>query len=156
MRVCARTNKYVHFITYSTLPIHFSGHSTHVVIYILASNTLTNLNHQTPEEALNTFMTILRTNPASPRARYGKAQALDQVAEKKHSNSLLQEAIDAYEHVLALGASVPDKLFVQAAERCINRMRFKGENEITLLTNINCKSVPDRYSQMVGTWLEIT
>lgn len=103
------------------------------LIYILASNTLTNLNRQNPEEALNTFMTILRTNPTSPRARYGKAQALDRVAEKKQSNSLLQEAVDAYEHVLALGTSVPDKLFVQAAERCINRMRFKGENDKTLL-----------------------
>jgi aspartate beta-hydroxylase len=103
------------------------------VISILAFNTLTNLNHQNPEEALNTFITILRTNPNSPRARYGKARALDRVAEKKQSNSLLQEAIDAYEHVLALGASVPDKLFVQAAERCINRMRFKGENDKTQL-----------------------
>jgi aspartate beta-hydroxylase len=51
------------------------------------------------------------------------------LAEKKHSNSLLQEAIDAYESVLSLGASVPDKLFVEAAERCINRMRFKGEEQ---------------------------
>lgn len=67
------------------------------------------------------------TNPMSPRARYGKARALDQLAEKKHSNSLLQEAIDAYENVLSLGASVPDKLFVEAAERCVNRMRFKGQ-----------------------------
>jgi aspartate beta-hydroxylase len=102
--------------------------------YVLASNTLTNLNGQNPEEALRAFVAILRTNPTSPRARYGKSQALDRLAEKKHSNSLLQEAIDAYEHVLALGASVPDKLFVQAAERCINRMRFKGENDKTLLT----------------------
>jgi aspartate beta-hydroxylase len=51
------------------------------------------------------------------------------LAEKKHSNSLLQEAIDAYESVLSLGASVPDKLFLEAAERCINRMRFKGEEQ---------------------------
>jgi aspartate beta-hydroxylase len=78
-------------------------------------------------------MTILRTNPSSPRALYGRAQALDRLAEKKHSNSLLQEAIDAYERVLALGASVPDKLYQQAAERCVNRMRFKGEKHKTLL-----------------------
>ena len=70
----------------------------------------------------------------SPRARYGKARALDRLAEKKHSNSLLQEAIEAYENVLSLGASVPDKLFVEAAERCINRMRFKGEEQ-TILFN---------------------
>jgi aspartate beta-hydroxylase len=74
------------------------------------------------------------THPTSPRARHGKAQAFDRLAEKKHSNALLQEAIDAYESVLALGASVPDKLFAQAAERCINRMRFKGEDAETLLT----------------------
>jgi aspartate beta-hydroxylase len=78
-------------------------------------------------------MTILRTSPSSPRALYGNARALDQLAEKKHSNSLLQKAIDTYERVLALGALVPDKLFLQAAERCINRMRFKGENDRTLL-----------------------
>ncbi|KDR14347.1 Aspartyl/asparaginyl beta-hydroxylase [Zootermopsis nevadensis] len=80
-----------------------------------------------PEAALRTFTTILMKNPASPRAHHGKARALDKLAEKKHSNALLQEAIDAYERVLALGLSVPDKLFVQAAERCINRMRFKGQ-----------------------------
>jgi aspartate beta-hydroxylase len=73
------------------------------------------------------------TNPTSPRAHHGKARALDQLAEKKHSNMLLQEAIDAYESVLALGASVPDKLFLQAADRCINRMRFKGEDVEILL-----------------------
>lgn len=76
------------------------------------------------------------TNPMSPRARYGKARALDQLAEKKHSNSLLQEAIDAYENVLSLGASVPDKLFVEAAERCVNRMRFKGEDQRILFNTL--------------------
>jgi aspartate beta-hydroxylase len=56
------------------------------------------------------------------------------LAEKKHSNTLLQEAIDAYENVLSLGASVPDKLFVEAADRCINRMRFKGEEQRILFS----------------------
>jgi aspartate beta-hydroxylase len=86
-------------------------------------------------------MTILRTNPSSPRAHYGKARALDRLAEKKQSNSLLQEAIDAYEHVLGLGASVPDQLFLQAAERCINRMRFKGESLLTYQLQVSTAQV---------------
>jgi aspartate beta-hydroxylase len=58
------------------------------------------------------------------------------LAEKKHSNTLLQEAIDAYENVLSLGESVPDKLFVEAADRCINRMRFKGEEQRILFNTV--------------------
>lgn len=94
----------------------------------LVSDTWTNLNNQKPEAALQAFSAILKKNPNSPRAHYGMAQALDRMAEKQHSNPLLQKAIDAYEKVLSLGASVPDKLYHLAADRCINRMRFKGEN----------------------------
>ncbi|XP_069678122.1 dentin sialophosphoprotein isoform X2 [Periplaneta americana] len=85
-----------------------------------------------PEAALQAFSAILKKNPNSPRAHYGMAQALDRMAEKQHSNLLLQKAIDAYEKVLSLGASVPDKLYHLAADRCINRMRFKGQHHTAI------------------------
>lgn len=45
---------------------------------------------------------------------------------------MLQDAIDAYEKVLSLGAAVPDKLYQLAADRCINRMRFKGQHHAAI------------------------
>ncbi|GJQ67496.1 hypothetical protein Trydic_g5136 [Trypoxylus dichotomus] len=75
--------------------------------------------------ALSLFTKFLKNRPDSPRALYGKAQALDSLAEKKRSNEVLQESIQFYLQVLNVN-NVPDALFVNAAERCINRMRFIG------------------------------
>nr|XP_015833407.1 PREDICTED: aspartyl/asparaginyl beta-hydroxylase isoform X3 [Tribolium castaneum] len=75
--------------------------------------------------ALKLFDALLQNYSSSPRSLYGKAQALDVLAEQKRSNELLQKAIEAYLKVLDLD-QVPDILFEAAAERCINRMRFIG------------------------------
>jgi aspartate beta-hydroxylase len=56
---------------------------------------------------------------------YGKAQALDVLADQKRSNEILQKAIATYFKLLDL-EDVPDPLFEAAAERCINRLRFMG------------------------------
>lgn len=71
------------------------------------------------------FNKIVEQNPASPRALYGKAQSLDVLAEQKRSNKFLEGAIDAYEQVLNI-SDITDALFKQVAERCINRLRFRG------------------------------
>ncbi|XP_044257541.1 aspartyl/asparaginyl beta-hydroxylase isoform X3 [Tribolium madens] len=75
--------------------------------------------------ALKLFDALLQNYSSSPRSLYGKAQALDVLAEQKRSNELLQKAIDAYLKILEL-KDVPNVLFEAAAERCINRMRFIG------------------------------
>ncbi|RZC37165.1 aspartyl/asparaginyl beta-hydroxylase, partial [Asbolus verrucosus] len=75
--------------------------------------------------AIKLFDALLQNYSFSPRSLYGKAQALDMLAEQKRSNDILQKAIAFYLKVLDL-KDVPDILFKAAAERCINRMRFMG------------------------------
>ncbi len=51
------------------------------------------------DEALEKFEGILSRYPKSPRAQYGKAQALDVMSELKKSNAILEESITEYEKV---------------------------------------------------------
>ena len=75
--------------------------------------------------ALNLYTKILEKHPNSPRALYGKARALDLLAEQKQSNQLLLESISFYQQVLEK-KNLLDDLFMVVAERCINRLRFIG------------------------------
>jgi aspartate beta-hydroxylase len=75
--------------------------------------------------AIKLFDVLLQNYSSSPRSLYGKAQALDVLADQKRSNEILQKAIATYFKLLDL-EDVPDPLFEAAAERCINRLRFMG------------------------------
>ncbi|XP_071525233.1 aspartyl/asparaginyl beta-hydroxylase-like isoform X2 [Panulirus ornatus] len=83
-----------------------------------------------PREALNTFGAILHHNPKSARALYGRARSLDQLAEVERSNSKLEQAIVIYRGLLDLADEdpnlVPLPLLRMSAERCIDRMIFRG------------------------------
>ncbi|XP_029839762.4 aspartyl/asparaginyl beta-hydroxylase, partial [Ixodes scapularis] len=78
-----------------------------------------------PERALQRFKEILQAHPLSPRASYGKAQALEKLAELKKSNAMLEQAIQAYAEVMKL-PQVPDELYLKAGNRSVDRMRFRG------------------------------
>lgn len=80
---------------------------------------------QSPEKALEKFKTLLRTHPQSPRATYGKAAALEKVAEIRKSNALLEECIQTYLQVMKL-PGVPDQLYLKAGNKAADRMRFRG------------------------------
>ena len=70
---------------------------------------------------------ILERDPADPVALYGRAQSLDQLAETERSNARLEQAIFAYRAVIDLEQKVSDQLYRLAAQRCIDRMRFRGK-----------------------------
>lgn len=61
---------------------------------------------------------------------YGRARSLDQLAEIEKSNSKLEQAILTYRSVVDLADEepnqVPQSLLRAAAERCIDRMKFRG------------------------------
>ncbi|XP_068233185.1 aspartyl/asparaginyl beta-hydroxylase-like isoform X7 [Palaemon carinicauda] len=81
-------------------------------------------------EALTTFGALLQNNPKSARALYGRAMCLDRLAEEERSNSKLEQAILTYRGVIDLAdeepSLVPLPLLRFAAEKCIDRMRFRG------------------------------
>ncbi|KAJ8972011.1 hypothetical protein NQ317_000657 [Molorchus minor] len=79
-----------------------------------------------PAFAIKLFDNLLQKYPSSPRSKYGKALALDYLADQKRSNEILEEALNYYIELLNT-ENVPDALFIEAAERCINKMRFVGQ-----------------------------
>uniref|UniRef100_A0A1A8DQJ5 Aspartate beta-hydroxylase n=1 Tax=Nothobranchius kadleci TaxID=1051664 RepID=A0A1A8DQJ5_NOTKA len=79
------------------------------------------------EEALKAFESLVQQFPQSPRARYGKAQAEDDVAEKQRSNDMLHRAVSTYGEV----AELPDVTFdlLRAAlKRRAERQQFLGND----------------------------
>ncbi|XP_047493946.1 cell surface glycoprotein 1-like isoform X2 [Penaeus chinensis] len=85
---------------------------------------------QNPGKALNSFGALLHRLPQSARALYGRACSLDRLAEVERSNSRLEQAIATYRSVIDMADEHPDKvplpLLRLAAEKCIERMRFRG------------------------------
>lgn len=94
------------------------------VLILIFTNWI--LFNQNTAYANKMFETLLDKYPLSPRSLYGKAKALDILAEKRKSNELLKQALNYY--LKALNApDVPDPLFVVLADRFIDRARFMGK-----------------------------
>ncbi|XP_073535448.1 aspartyl/asparaginyl beta-hydroxylase isoform X6 [Phyllobates terribilis] len=85
------------------------------------------------EDALRAFELLVTKYPQSPRARYGKAQSEDDLAEKKRSNEILLRAIGTYEEVAAF-PNVPADLVKIALKRRANRQQFLGRMRGSILT----------------------
>ncbi|XP_077126665.1 aspartyl/asparaginyl beta-hydroxylase isoform X3 [Ranitomeya variabilis] len=85
------------------------------------------------EDALRAFELLVTNYPQSPRARYGKAQSEDELAEKKRSNEILLLAIGTYEEVTGL-PNVPTDLVKIALRRRANRQQFLGRMRGSILT----------------------
>uniref|UniRef100_A0A8C9UN39 Aspartyl/asparaginyl beta-hydroxylase n=1 Tax=Spermophilus dauricus TaxID=99837 RepID=A0A8C9UN39_SPEDA len=85
------------------------------------------------EEAVNAFEELVRKYPQSPRARYGKAQCEDGLAEKRRSNEVLRKAIETYQEVTSL-PDVPTDLVKLSLKRRSERQQFLGHMRGSLLT----------------------
>ncbi|XP_027630098.1 aspartyl/asparaginyl beta-hydroxylase isoform X2 [Tupaia chinensis] len=85
------------------------------------------------EEAVTAFEELIRKYPQSPRARYGKAQCEDDLAEKRRSNELLRRAIETYQEVASL-PDVPADLVKLSLKRRSERQQFLGHMRGSLLT----------------------
>uniref|UniRef100_A0A6G1RDW3 Uncharacterized protein n=1 Tax=Hypotaenidia okinawae TaxID=2861861 RepID=A0A6G1RDW3_9GRUI len=85
------------------------------------------------EEALRAFEALVNQYPQSPRARYGKAQSEDDLAEKMRSNEMLQKAINTYDEVVTL-PNVPSDLIKLSLKREADRQQFLGRMRGSLVT----------------------
>uniref|UniRef100_A0A8D3CAB7 Aspartyl/asparaginyl beta-hydroxylase-like n=1 Tax=Scophthalmus maximus TaxID=52904 RepID=A0A8D3CAB7_SCOMX len=85
------------------------------------------------EEALRAFETLVQQFPQSPRARYGRAQAEDDLAEKQRSNDMLQRAINSYKEAAEL-PDVTSDLLRAALKRRAERQQFLGRMRGSLAT----------------------
>ncbi|XP_059837736.1 aspartyl/asparaginyl beta-hydroxylase isoform X2 [Hypanus sabinus] len=86
-----------------------------------------------PEEALQAFNELLKAYPQSPRAKYGKAQSEDDLAEKMRSNEILQRAISTYGEVADMPNPTAD-LVKLALKRQANRQQFLGHIKRSVMT----------------------
>ncbi|XP_036914510.1 aspartyl/asparaginyl beta-hydroxylase isoform X4 [Sturnira hondurensis] len=85
------------------------------------------------EEAKTAFEELIRKYPQSPRARYGKAQCEDDLAEKRRSNDMLRRAIETYQEVAGL-PDVPADLLRLSLKRGSDRQQFLGHIRGSLVT----------------------
>uniref|UniRef100_A0A8C6SHV2 Un-named hu7910 n=1 Tax=Neogobius melanostomus TaxID=47308 RepID=A0A8C6SHV2_9GOBI len=85
------------------------------------------------DEALQAFESLVHKYPQSPRARFGKAQAEDDVAEKRRSNDMLQRAINSYREASELPDVTPD-LLKAALKRRSERQTFLGRTRGAVMT----------------------
>ncbi|XP_067341465.1 aspartyl/asparaginyl beta-hydroxylase-like isoform X5 [Channa argus] len=85
------------------------------------------------EEALKAFELLVQQYPQSPRARYGKAQAEDDLADKLRSNDMLQKAINSYREAAEL-PDVTSDLLRAALKRRAERQQFLGRMRGSLMT----------------------
>ncbi|EMP36087.1 Aspartyl/asparaginyl beta-hydroxylase, partial [Chelonia mydas] len=85
------------------------------------------------EEAVKAFEILVSKYPQSPRARYGKAQCEDDLAEKMRSNEILQKAINTFEEVASL-PDVPADLVKLSLKRQADRQQFLGHMRGSLVT----------------------
>ncbi|XP_054741160.1 protein starmaker isoform X2 [Anastrepha obliqua] len=80
-------------------------------------------------EAIKRFDQLARQYPDKPQVFLAQARLLDKQADRKHSNDLLSQALQAYKRYLALDSAITDNVeFRIVAERCIERMRFMGHH----------------------------
>lgn len=85
------------------------------------------------EEAVNAFEELIRKYPQSPRARYGKAQCEDDLAEKQRSNEVLRRAIETYQEAASL-PDAPTDLVKLSLKRRSERQQFLGHMRGSLVT----------------------
>ncbi|XP_054863335.1 aspartyl/asparaginyl beta-hydroxylase isoform X9 [Amphiprion ocellaris] len=85
------------------------------------------------DEALKAFEALVQLYPESPRARYGKAQAEDDLAEKMRSNDMLHRAINSYREAAELPDATAD-LLRAALKRRAERQQFLGRMRGSLVT----------------------
>ncbi|XP_058466080.1 uncharacterized protein LOC131439276 isoform X3 [Malaya genurostris] len=79
------------------------------------------------KRALASYEDLLIKQPRLIAALVGKARALDLLAEQEQSNIVLGEAIEAYRDVIMMGQAIDDDTLKAISERCIERIRFRGQ-----------------------------
>lgn len=83
---------------------------------------------QNPKKSLKLFEKLLKHNPDTNLLLLGKAKSLDRLSQVYKNNDFLREAISVYEQLILNKSLVlkNDKLFKEAAETCVERMKFLG------------------------------
>lgn len=121
------------------------------IIEILTGDNL--INDGQYSDAVQTFNSILKQFPQSPRASYGKAVALDHLAEAKKKSKLQDTAMDFYYNVAFESIIASDDLKLNALIRLADRAHHQQKFglEIKALTKAsNMEPTNSRYATKLG------
>jgi aspartate beta-hydroxylase len=76
---------------------------------------------------------IIKRKNSTLRELYQRAKSLDTQAEKERSNSKLLEAIKSYKDLIEINGDIlNDTIFIEIAERSIERSRFIGKMKMAV------------------------
>ena len=84
------------------------------------------------DEAMRKYDEILKTNPDSPRALWGRGLVYDRQAELQRSNQLLEEGIAVMDRSMRL-PKVPDELLMMIGQKLADRQQFRGTFSFIIL-----------------------
>lgn len=117
-------------------------------------------NDQAKENRLNQLnQEIENLKSSSPQTSYVQAGILEQLAELKRSNVILERAIHFYREIVLGGQAIDDELFKKSADKCTKLMKFRGWNqEAVKIMRALIDRFPDEdaYRQQLGvTYLQM-
>lgn len=98
----------------------FSALVVHIPIIIF------DVFQDSPREALETFNNLLSKNMKSPRATYGRAAALSDIAKLESSNQILEQSMHVLE-VLLSNPDTPDALLLKGGLDLAKKQHFRGK-----------------------------
>lgn len=84
------------------------------------------------KEALEKFKDMQKSFPQSPRAQFGKAEALCQLARQEQNNTLLDECIEDYRQVGIVSFLAPMEFKIASLTRLVEPATFRGKSEVVL------------------------
>ncbi|CAE1268946.1 ASPH [Acanthosepion pharaonis] len=101
-----------------------------------------------PREALETFNNLLSKNMKSPRATYGRAAALSDIAKLESSNQILEQSMHVLE-VLLSNPDTPDALLLKGGLDLAKKQHFRGwtKRAVKTLTFLNLRFPHDTVVQ---------
>ena len=79
-----------------------------------------------PRDALESFNNLLSKNLKSPRATYGRAAALSDIAKIESSNQILEQSMHVLE-VLISNPETPDALLLKGGLDLAKKQLFRGK-----------------------------
>ena len=84
------------------------------------------------KEALEKFTDMQKSFPQSPRAQFGKAEALCQLAKQQQNNTLLDECIEDYRQVGIVSFLAPMEFKIASLTRLVEPATFRGKSDVVL------------------------
>ena len=111
-------------------PIAPSDPDRPLLVSLLSGDKLLRLGWY--KEALEKFRDMQKYFPQSPRATFGAAEALCQLAKQQQNDTLLDECIESYREVGIVSFLTPIEFRIASLTRLIEPATYRGKSDVVL------------------------